>query len=68
MTTQLQFIIIIIIIVIIIIIIIIIIYMPTVLQSGSLSLLEPSGPVQASNGIALPLPSRYMSIPSTEGG
>jgi len=26
-----------------------------VLKSGSLKLLEPSGPVQASNGIALPL-------------
>jgi len=29
---------------------------PIVLKSGSLSLLEPSGPVQACNGIALPLP------------
>jgi hypothetical protein len=29
---------------------------PIVLKSGSLNLLEPSGPVQASNGIALPLP------------
>jgi hypothetical protein len=28
----------------------------TVLKSGSLNLLEPSGPVQACNGIALPLP------------
>ena len=28
--------------------------MPTVLKSGSLNLLEPSGPVQASNGTALP--------------
>jgi hypothetical protein len=27
-----------------------------VLKSGSLKLLESSGPVQASNGIALPLP------------
>jgi hypothetical protein len=27
---------------------------PIVLKSGSLSLLEPSGPVQACNGIALP--------------
>ena len=27
---------------------------PTVLKSGSLNLLEPSGPVQACNGIALP--------------
>ena len=30
--------------------------MPTVLKSGRLNLLEPSGPVQACNGIALPLP------------
>ena len=30
--------------------------MPIVLKSGSLNLLEPSGPAQASNGIALPLP------------
>ena len=29
--------------------------MPIVLKSGSLKLLEPSGPVQACNGIALPL-------------
>jgi len=27
-----------------------------VLKSGSLNLLEPSGPLQACNGIALPLP------------
>ena len=32
--------------------------MSTVLKSGSLSLLEPSGPVHACNGIALPLPYR----------
>ena len=30
--------------------------MPIVLKSGSLSLLEPLGPVQACNEIALPLP------------
>ena len=30
--------------------------MPTVLKSGSLNLLEPSGPVQACKGIDLPLP------------
>ena len=30
--------------------------MPIVLKSGSLHLLEPSGPVQACNGIVLPLP------------
>jgi hypothetical protein len=29
---------------------------PIVLKSGSLNLLEPSGPVEACNGIALPLP------------
>jgi len=29
---------------------------PIVLKSRSLNLLEPSGPVQACNGIALPLP------------
>jgi hypothetical protein len=27
-----------------------------VLKSGSLNLLEPSGPVKACNGVALPLP------------
>jgi len=31
-------------------------HVPTVLKSGSLNLLELSGPVQACNGIALPLP------------
>jgi hypothetical protein len=31
-------------------------HMPIVLKSGSLNLLEPSGPVKACNGIALPLP------------
>ena len=30
--------------------------MSIVLTSGSLNLLEPSGPVQACNGIGLPLP------------
>ena len=29
-------------------------HVPTVLKSGSLNLLEPSGPVQACNGNALP--------------
>ena len=29
--------------------------MPTVLKTGSLNLLEPSGPVQVCNGIALPI-------------
>jgi hypothetical protein len=32
---------------------------PIVMKSGSLDLLEPSGSVQACNGIALPLPSGY---------
>jgi hypothetical protein len=32
---------------------------PIALKSGSLNLLEPSGPVQACNGIALPLPFIY---------
>jgi len=32
---------------------------PIVLKSGSLYLLEPSGPVQACNGIALPLFTCY---------
>jgi hypothetical protein len=31
-------------------------HVPIVLKSGSLKLLEPSGPVQVCNGIALPLP------------
>jgi hypothetical protein len=32
-----------------------------ILKSGSLGLLEPSGPVQACNGITLPLPLRVKS-------
>jgi len=32
-------------------------HVPIVLKSGSLNLLEPPGPVQASNGIALPFTS-----------
>jgi len=31
-------------------------HVPIVLKSGSLNLLEPLGPVQACNGIALPIP------------
>jgi hypothetical protein len=31
---------------------------PIVLKSGSLNLLEPSGPVKACNGISLPLPNK----------
>jgi len=34
---------------------------PIVLKSGSLNLLEPSGPVQACNGIALPLPVPFFT-------
>jgi len=34
---------------------------PTVLKSGSLNLLEPSGPVEACDGIALPLPNSLES-------
>ena len=30
-------------------------HVPTIMKSGNLNLLEPSGPVQACNGIALPL-------------
>ena len=37
--------------------------MPTVLKSGSLHFLEPSGPVQAFNGIALPLPLPFTILP-----
>jgi len=33
-------------------------YVPIVLKSGSLNLLETSGPAQTCNGIALPLPLR----------
>ena len=44
---------------------------PIVLKSVSLSLLEPSGPVQACNGIALPfifLPCGYGSPTEDLGG
>jgi len=34
---------------------------PIVLKSGSLNILEPSGPVQACNGVALPL--HRLSLP-----
>ena len=36
--------------------------MPTVLKSGNLNLLEPSGPVQACNGIALLLPFYFATL------
>jgi len=35
-------------------------HIPKVLKSGSLKLLDPSGSVQACNGIALPLQSSVM--------
>jgi len=35
-------------------------HVPIVLKSGILNLLEPSGPVQACNGIALPLPYTFL--------
>jgi hypothetical protein len=35
---------------------------PVVLKSGSLNLLEPSGPVKACNGGALPLPVNLMFV------
>jgi len=35
---------------------------PIILKYGSLSLLELPGPVQACDGIALPLPENYYSI------
>jgi hypothetical protein len=43
-------------------------HVPFVLKSGSLSLLEPSGPVQACNGIALPydIVRRRMNIFRTQ--
>jgi hypothetical protein len=46
-------------------------HVPTVLKSGSLNLLEPSRPVQACNGIALPFSSigmtydAYITKPNT---
>jgi hypothetical protein len=35
---------------------------PIVLKSGSLNLLESSGPIKACNGIALPLPLSSINI------
>jgi hypothetical protein len=37
-------------------------YVLIVLKSGSLNFLEPSGPVQACNGIALPFTWKQMNI------
>jgi hypothetical protein len=39
-----------------------------VLKSGSLNLLEPSGPVKTCNGIALPLPYPPPSLCRTDTG
>jgi hypothetical protein len=39
-------------------------HVPIVLKSGSLNLLEPSGPVQACNGIALPLLHLLLLLPT----
>ena len=36
-------------------------HVPIVMKSGSLNLLEPSGPVQACNGIALPITTKLYS-------
>ena len=41
-------------------------HLPTVLKSGSLNLLEPSGPVQACTAIALPLLPLYLLTYSME--
>jgi hypothetical protein len=38
-------------------------HVPTVLKSGSLKLLEPSGPVKDCNGIALPFASKPNFLP-----
>ena len=38
-------------------------HVPIVLKSGSFNLLEPSGPVQACNGIALPFLTSLAAIP-----
>jgi len=37
-------------------------YVPNVLKSGNLSLLEPSGPVQACNGTALPVTLLHLFV------
>jgi len=36
-------------------------HVPTVLKSGNLNLLEPSGPVQVCNGIAIPVNKKEMT-------
>jgi hypothetical protein len=41
---------------------------PIVLKSGSLNLLEPSGPVKACNGIALRFYIRYLGVSSVVFG
>ena len=37
-------------------------HVPTILKSGNFKQLEPSGPVQASTGIALPYPNLYLYL------
>jgi hypothetical protein len=37
-------------------------HVPTVLKSGSLDLLQPSGSVQVCPGTALPLPVSYLAV------
>jgi len=39
---------------------------PIVLKCGSVKLMEPSGPVQACNGIALPLPVNLKKMTSDQ--
>ena len=41
-------------------------HVPIVLKSVSLNILEPSGPVQACNGIVLPLLTELKQVVSTE--
>jgi hypothetical protein len=43
-------------------------HVPIGMKSGSLNLLEPSGPVKACNGIALPLPLHVSSITCSPSG
>jgi hypothetical protein len=43
-------------------------HVPIVIKSGSLNLLEPSGPVKVCNGIALPLPLTHYVVPTLLAG
>jgi hypothetical protein len=40
---------------------------PIVLKSGSLNLLEPSGPVETCNGVALPVRGGYSVLVCSSG-